>query len=213
MKQGELTRELIRLLNLVDINQKVVQHRAWIERLAERFAKHGHYRLNKEDLVADAYLVMCRVAQKAREPDFDQVFRAAVWNWYRDILRHVFRPKHKEHMVDIDLSRVSKEITFDGIKEIYYNEKLAEARSILSPMAFKFLNEWLVNPSEETTLEAVRGYVRGHHLYQTGQRKYLPRFRINIPVVKKVLGLTWREVHDIKEEFKQKFGGMYASTN
>ncbi len=213
MKQGELTKELIRLLNLVDINQKVEQHRDWIERLANRFATRGHYRLNKEDLVADAYLVMCRVAQKAREPDFDQVFRAAVWNWYRDILRHVFRPSHKEYMVDIDLSRVSKEITFDGMKEIYYGEKLAEARSILSPMAFKFLNEWLINPSMETTLEAVRRYVRLHHLYQTGQKKYQPRFRINIRVVKKVLGLTWSEVREIKEEFNQKFGGIYASTN
>jgi hypothetical protein len=153
------------------------------------------------------------VARKAQESDFDKVFRAAVWNWYWDIMRHVFRPSHNEQMVDIDLSRVSKEITFDGIKAIYYNEKLAEARSILSPMAFKFLNEWLVNPSEETTLEAVRWYVRRHHLFQTGQKKYQPRFRISIRVVKKVLGLTWKEVKKIKKEFNQNFGGINASTS
>ena len=152
----------------------VETNKGFIKQLAAVYCRSGHYLLNYDDLVAEGYLLASQLVRVLTTEEFNQDFKAALRNKYKNLFGRAFCQRRNGNVVD--LSEVYDIIGPSGVEEIYQKQKLNHLKEMLSPMARRVLEE-LVRPSTKTVTLA--------------KKEYKDRaFRITNGVIRRSLGIT-----------------------
>ena len=152
----------------------VVANRKFIRKLAAVYCRNGHYLLNYDDLVAEGYLLATQLVRVLTAEEFNQDFRAALRNRYKNLVGFASTQSRNGNVVD--LSEVYDVIGPSGVEEIYQRQKLAHLKEMLSPMARRVLEE-LIRPSDKTV--------------ELAQKEHKNKsYRITNGVIRRSLGLT-----------------------